>query len=318
MACKVISRICEVRHIGKDITQQRLYTLRFATVSGRKDKNMEKTLKVMLQLFAEEAEATETGVESGSPNHETAVTEVAEPTDRSEEFEKLITGDFKDEFNKRTHGIINDRMKSANSKIEAADKFRADVTPLLEHLADTYAVTDPTDIAKILEKVQNDKTYLEQVSLETGEDPDKIISGNRERREQEALKAEIDSIKKREAMEQWTKERISEAEKLKEEFPEFDFDEMLKNEDFCELVSNGKSMRNAYFYCNGENIVKRKAEAIEKKLSEKMSEKRPTENAAGNPIASSSKFDVNSLSNKDVLNILKQVENGAKISFNAP
>ena len=86
-----------------------------------------------LQLFAEEAAAPESGVTEAD-----AQPQSEPPAGDPGEFEKLIKGPYKQAYDARVKGIVQQRLKSARQTLEA---FQA-LEPTLKLLRDHYGVAE--------------------------------------------------------------------------------------------------------------------------------------------------------------------------------
>ena len=83
--------------------------------------------------------------------------------DRNAEFERLIKGEYKAEYDARVQDTIQRRLKSSK---ETVDKFNA-LSPTLELLAKKYGV-DAGDIEGLNKAIEEDDSYFEEEALERG------------------------------------------------------------------------------------------------------------------------------------------------------
>lgn len=157
---------------------------------------LKKTLtKWSLQLFAEgegaegtaSGEATSTAEDAvqqteGAPAGESGV----ETRTPDEEFEDLINGQYKEQFQKRTQGIIDRRFKETKNLEAQIEKNKA----INEAIAVKYGV-DPTDIEALTKAVTDDSSLLEEAAYNenlTVEQYKEKLAGQRAQRELDAIK----------------------------------------------------------------------------------------------------------------------------------
>lgn len=115
---------------------------------------------------------------------------------------------------------------------------------------------------------------------------------------------------------------IKESEELRGLYPDFDLRKELKNDKlFSQLVLGGAPVKAAYETVHRDEIIgglmaytaDRVREQVVRDIETKG--RRPLENGIASESAVVTAVDVNSLTPKDILKILKKVENGANIKF---
>ncbi len=207
---------------------------------------------------------------------------------REQRFSKLITGEFKDEFAKKTQSIIDKRFKETK-KLEGEREL---LSPILQELFEQHKV-EPGDFTALSEAVSLSRQ--QRVAVEQSA--------------QENAKNQIT---------QW----IKEGEQLKSVYPSFDFRDELKGDvGFANLIKAGIPVRTAYEVLHKDEILSGAMEYTAKKVSEHVVKgieakaNRPQENAIGTKGGIIRKTDVNALTSQDIADILKRVEKGACISF---
>ena len=100
--------------------------------------------------------------EESAPAAEVQKTTEAQ-TDLNAEFEKLIKGQYKEQYDSRVQDTIRNRLKGTK---ETVDKYNA-LTPTLEILANKYGV-DATDIEALNKAIQEDDAFFEEEALKRG------------------------------------------------------------------------------------------------------------------------------------------------------
>ncbi len=237
-----------------------------------------------LQLFS--GEAGESSSESTGENLADAGQQNNENS--SDEFSQLINGKFKDEFTKKTQGIINQRFKQTKE----LEHYKSRVSPTIEKLMEKYGLSDGEE-EKLIDLVGSEK---EQNKTEN------IVN-------QDMLKSKISS---------WLKE----SEAFKQKIPDFDLrGEIRNNKLFSQMLLSGVPLEIAYETVHRDEILtgamQYTADAVRQQMVKNIEAKgrRPVENGISSESAVVTTVDVNSLTSQDILKILKQVENGANIKF---
>lgn len=241
-----------------------------------------------LQLFAGEGADSangETGVENADAGQNSAAEGNAD-----NEFAELISGRFKEQFAKKTQAIIDKRFKQTK-ELEA---YKEKVSPLVERLMEQYGVS-PGEEDKLAGFLDG-KAAPPQPSAE-------------EATRMDGLRGRIGS---------W----IKQGEEMKEAFPDFDLrKEIRENKLFSQLLLGGAPLRAAYETVHRDEILSGAMAYTAGKVREQVVKgieakgRRPIENGVSSEGAVVTSVDVNSLTSQDILKILKQVENGASISF---
>lgn len=236
-----------------------------------------------LQLFTGEGDSAvgETGGSLADAGQDCAA-----EIDPDTEFNDLVNGKFKEQFSKRTQVIIDKRFKQTK-ELEA---FRDSAQPLIGALCERYGVEE------------GDMASLEQALFrdENSEQPQPM---------QNNLHKKVGS---------WMKE----GEELKKIVPDFDLRTELKGDKtFGRLLLSGVSLKTAYETVHRDEIlggaVAFTADKVRRQVVHGIEARgmRPVENGVHSESAIVTSVDVNSLTSQDILKILKQVENGANVTF---
>ena len=250
----------------------------------------QENLILNLQLFSAESGNDGVNVESGENN----IADAGQSTENyalnnDEEFENLINGKFKEQFHKRTQSIIDKRFKETKE----LEEFKEKVSPLLEKLNEKYSVENgDTDLLN--------QRISEEESQENSDENNK---------RSESLKARVAS---------WVKE----TDEVKSVYPDFDFrNELNGNPLFGKLLYSGVPLKSAYEVIHKDEILSGAMAYTAQKVREQVVKgieakgRRPLENGMTSETGIVTLTDVNALTPKDILKILKQVENGANIKF---
>lgn len=241
-----------------------------------------------LQLFA--GEGSEAVGESGVENA-VAGQSSAESVNIDEEFAQLINGRYKEQFTKKTQAIIDKRFKETKE----LEEYKQRVSPVVEALMGKYGLEEGNE-ARLSELIGDGKT---------GNAPQEAPKVNR----QEALKGRISS---------W----IKQSEDVRKSYPDFDLRKEIRSDKlFSQLLLGGAPLKAAYETVHKDEILSGAMAYTADKVREQVVKgieakgRRPVENGVSSEGAVVTSVDVNSLTSQDILKILKQVENGANISF---
>lgn len=238
---------------------------------------------------------------------------------KAEEFEKLIKGEYREEFSKRTQGIIDERFKAMKGLEETLKTH----DPLHRMLADKYGVKDPADVKALIKAIEDDESFYEKEALEQGLSVKQLKEMKRLQRENEsfrAAQAEAERQKQGEKIySQWLEEGNAFAERYG--IQNFDFNAEIQNPDFTKLLANGISVEGAYKAVHFDEMVGGAMAQTASNVREKMAanvtarSQRPQEGAASSQTATIFKQDVTKLTKSDRDEIERRVLRGDTISF---
>ena len=241
----------------------------------------------------------------------------AQQIDRDAEFEKLIKGDYKEQYDARVQDTIQKRLKSSK---DIVDKYNS-LTPTLELLAKKYGVTDPTDIAALNQAIQNDNALYEDEALEQGMSVEKFKEFKQMQRENAALKATQEEQMKQEKGRQLYESWMRQAEDAKVVYPSFDLRTEMQNERFVDLLRSNIDVKTAYEVLHKDDIIsgamQYTAKTVESKIAKKIAANgaRPSENGVGSQSAAVVKNDVTKLNRNDIDEVMRRVASGERITF---
>lgn len=255
--------------------------------------------------------------EAEVPAAEVQETQPQAPIDRSAEFEKLIKGDYKEQYDARVQDTIQKRLKSSK---DIVDKYNS-LTPTLELLAKKYGVSDPTDIAALNQAIQNDNAFYEDEALEQGMSVEKFKEFKQMQRENAALKATQEEQMKQEKGRQLYESWMRQAEDAKVVYPSFDLRTEMQNERFVDLLRSNIDVKTAYEVLHKDDIIsgamQYTAKTVESKIAKKIAANgaRPSENGVGSQSAAVVKNDVTKLNGNDIDEVMRRVASGERITF---
>ena len=236
--------------------------------------------------------------------------------DRKAEFEKLIKGEYKEEYDARMQDTIQKRLRGSK---ETVDKYNA-LAPTLEMLAKKYGV-DIGDIESLNKAIQEDDSYYEEEALEKGITVQQLKEIRKMERENAALKAQMEEAQRQENGKKLYATWMQQAEEAKKIYPSFDIQTEMSNPKFVDLLRSNIDVRTAYEVLHKDDIIRGAmqftAQTVESKIAKKVASNgaRPAENGMSSQSAAVVKSDVSQLSKADRAEIIRRVQRGEKIRF---
>ena len=242
--------------------------------------------------------------------------EVTAAPDINAEFEALIKGKYKEQYDARVQDTVQKRLKGQK---EIVDKFNA-LNPTLELMASKYGV-DASDIEALNKAISEDDSYYEQEAIEKGMTVQQLKEVKKMERENAALKAQMEEAQRQENGKKLYAQWMTQAEEAKKVYPSFDLRAEMNNPKFLELLRSNIDVRTAYEVTHKDEIIagamQFTAKTVEQKVANKIAANgaRPTENGMNSQGASLVKSDVSQLSKADRAEIIRRVQRGEKIKF---
>lgn len=260
------------------------------------------------------------GVKYGIQTEEAPAAEVQETTavqlDPEAEFEKLIKGQFKQQYDARVQDTIQKRLKGSR---EVVDKFNA-LTPTLELLGKKYGV-DATDIDALTKAIEADDTYFEDAALEMGMSVKQYKEFRQMQRENAELKRQMSERQTQEKADQLYADWMNQAEETKKVYPGFDLKAEMDNSKFLDLLKSNIDVRTAYEVLHKDEIIPAAmqftAKTVESKIAKKIAANgaRPAENGIGSGSPAVVKSDVSKLTKNDIDEVIRRVARGERVTF---
>ena len=236
--------------------------------------------------------------------------------DPNAEFEELIKGKYKPQYDAKMQDTIQKRLKSSK---ETVDKFNA-LSPTLELLAKKYGV-DVADIAGLNKAIEEDDSYFEEEALQKGMTVQQLKEVRKMERENADLRAQMQEAQRQEQGKKLYAAWMQQADEAKKVYPSFDLKTEMNNPKFLELLRSNIDVRTAYEVTHKDEIISGAmqftAQAVESKLAKKIASNgaRPAENGMRSQSAAVVKSDVSQLSKADRAEIIRRVQRGEKIRF---
>ena len=236
--------------------------------------------------------------------------------DPNAEFEKLIKGQYKAQYDAKVQDTLQKRLKNTKETVE---KFTA-LQPTIEILARKYGV-DAGDIEALNKAIEDDDSYFEQEAMEKGMSVKQLKEFRTIERENADLRQQMQERQKQESANRLYSQWIQQAEETKKVYPGFDLNSEMENDKFRELLQSNVNVRTAYEVLHMNEIIPAamqfSAKTVESNLAKKIASgaSRPAENGMNSGSAAVVKSDVSQLSKADRQEIIRRVQRGEKIRF---
>lgn len=265
-----------------------------------------------------DAGGQETGVNT-APDAGGQVQEQAKetPEQRRARFDAMIGegGEFADLYREAQQKAVNGGIARGKAALEKAMKAQQ---PVLDLLMARYGTQD---LGQLQEAINKDASWWQAYADSRG------IS-ERQAREQIALQAEVDAMKRRAAAEEGERRAQDQMElwgrqarEVMAVYPEFDLQLAAQSEEFMSMLKSGVNMKTAYEVANMETIKRAVAERATKDAEARLTANiqannaRPVEGAASGQPGATVKTDPSKMTDKEINDIMARVLKGEIISF---
>lgn len=286
-----------------------------------------------LQLFAEEStqgtapgestSAAEAAVQQTDTGN-TPATEGGEKTvSPDEEFEALINGQYKEQFQKRTQGIINKRFGQMKNLEAQVEKNKA----INEAIAAKYQL-DPTDIDALSKAVSEDNSLIEEAAYAenlTVEQYKEKLAGQRAQRELAEYKQREQEAAQQEQRRALAQAIDTEAAGIREKYSDESFNfwnEYNQNPQFKGMIDARVPMETAYRVINQDKIIASAQKAVVSQTQKAVTDNimangmRPVEGGVKAQPPVSARVDVNSVKTpEDIQKYYELARQGHDVTF---
>ena len=240
-------------------------------------------------------------------------------TDRKAEFERLIKGEFKEQFDERVHELLNKRFKNQEELMDRQKKME----PILDILAKKYGVDtkEGIDFEKLTNAIYEDDAYYEEEALAKGIPVSALKEMKRMERENAQIRQAMEERQRQDANKRAYQELLRQSEEVKKVYPGFDLAKEMQNPDFGRLIAANVDARAAYEVVHRDEIQPAMAQYVAQRTAQKIANNiqsgaaRPAENGAASKGGAITKTDVTKLTKEDRAEIMRRVARGEKISF---
>lgn len=275
-------------------------------------------LGLIIDLFGEGGGASggAAAAAGGEGAAQSQAAEGAQTIDRAAEFERMIKGDYREEYEKRFKQGLDRRFKETEALRQQTEAAR----PLMELLAGKYGV-DAGDMDALVKAAEADESYYEQEAAEKGLSVQQLKEFKRMERENARLKAAAEERQRVERASQVQARWAQETEAMKAVYPNFDFAQESQNERFIGLLTKGVDVRTAYEVVHNDEIISGAMQFATQKATEKTVNNirargmRPDEGGLGTHPAGDGQLDVSKLTKQQRADMAKRALRGEEITL---
>lgn len=229
---------------------------------------------------------------------------------RDADFEALIKGEYKEQFDKRTQGIIDKRFKETKT----LERYKNDTAPVIDMLYQKYGVSD---IKSLTDALNKDNAWVEQAAENEGLTVEQYEQKQRLERENAQFKRMLENQQREQAVQAQLQRWEQEAAQLRTLYPNFDLNTESQNAVFIDLLGKGVTMQAAYEVTHLNDIKMGVAQATQQTVANSVRANglRPTENGVTARTGVTTKSDVSKLNKADRAEIARRVRRGEIIRF---
>lgn len=245
------------------------------------------------------------------------------PEERRRAFGEMVQGEYSD--------VFQEMMQRAIDKATENIRQNPQVARLTQALANAYGV-DTDDMDGLIEAVENgrvkDEKYYEDlaqqrgVSVKTARELDKMESDLKRSNTRNAqLQAMQQEATRQQRVSQIQAQWEAQAAQLKTQYPDFELQEVLANEQVADLMRRGVSLPDAYRAAYFDHIMQQAtaqtAQKVEQGVAARIQQRasRPGENGTRPGGAVTTHVDVASMSRRQLEDLERRARRGEKITL---
>lgn len=245
------------------------------------------------------------------------------PEERRRAFGEMVQGEYSD--------VFREMMQRAIDKATENIRQNPQVARLTQALANAYGV-DTEDMDGLIEAVENgrvkDEKYYEDlaqqrgVSVKTARELDKMESDLKRSNTRNAqLQAMQQEATRQQRVSQIQAQWEAQAAQLKTQYPDFELQEVLANEQVADLMRRGVSLPDAYRAAYFDHIMQQAtaqtAQKVEQGVAARIQQRasRPGENGTRPGGAVTTHVDVASMSRRQLEDLERRARRGEKITL---
>ena len=240
----------------------------------------------------------------------------AAPVNREAEWQRLINGEYREQFQKQVQGIIDKRFAKTKGLEEQNGRYAA----LMGKVAGRYGL-DPGDIEGISAAIDRDQKFLAEQADKAGMTVEQFKKYNAAVQENEKFRRMNEAMQREAQVQARIQGWQAEEKALKGVYPQFDLDAELRNKDFVGLLQRGVTMKHAYEVIHMDDMMRGAMQYATAQATAQTARNiqaraaRPMEGAATGAPGVVTKSDVTKLTKADREEIARQVARGKTITF---
>lgn len=285
---------------------------------------MKKRFELELNLFDGD------GAQSGAPDTgalESSNAEVAQPQnteadqngetpDKSAEFERLIKGEFREQYEQRIKENMNRRFKESSylrNRLAQNDE-------IIDMLKTRYGI-ESGDYQEIAEALKNDNGYIKEEAEKNGMNPETLQRLRQLEFENASMKRTMQAQREDMQMKSTVRGWIADSEEILKSHPDFDLEKEAENPAFVRLLKSGVDLKSAFYALHHKEIVDSLVEKTREETLQRTTDNirargtRPVENGLSQKSTAIVKTDVSKLTPAERAEIARRVASGEEISF---
>ncbi len=246
------------------------------------------------------------------------VQQTTEQPDPNAEFDKLIKGQYKQQYDTKVQDTIRSRLKGKDTQIAELTQKQQALEPMLEVLYKKHGV-EAGDIAGLVKAIEADDSYFEQEALQKGMSVQQLKEVRRMEQENADLRRQMEEQKSKQNADQLYARWMNQAEEAKKVYPTFDLRSEMNDPEFVKLLRSNVDVRTAYEVLHKDEIIPAAmqftAKTVESKLAKKIAAggQRPSENGTGSGSPAMVKSDPSTWTREDRNEVIRRVQRGEKI-----
>lgn len=267
-------------------------------------------------LFGEGSGASGGAGDGGQGEGAGAAAEAQQTTDKAAQFDALIKGEYREEYDRKFKQGLDRRFKETETLRQQTEAAK----PLMELLAGKYGV-DAGDLEGLLKAAEADESYYEAEAAEKGLSVQQLKQFKQMERENAKLRAAAEERQRVERANQVQAKWAQETEALKAVYPSFDFAQEAQNEEFTRLLMSGVGVRTAYEVVHNDEIISGAMQFTAQRVKEKTVNNirargmRPDEGGLGTHPAGDGQVDVTKLTKQQRADMAKRALRGEEITL---
>ena len=258
--------------------------------------------------------APQTEQEAKAPGERESGQEKAKEQQEKQAFAQLIQGEYKADF----EAALQQELARHTQGVATLEKQLSKQEPILRALMDRYQVDDLDKLERALDA---DDQWLEKAAEEAGMDVAAYRQYQKAMRENETLRRQQQLEQNRKAADRQYAQWMQQAQSVKGEYPDFDLNKEVQNEEFLALLKSGVQMKTAYEVAHLGDIKSGVAQAAKQQTEKAVTENirargaRPLEGGGGAGAALQTKTDVANMDKKELDALISRVMRGEKITL---
>ena len=236
--------------------------------------------------------------------------------DFDKEFEDLIKGDFKKQYDDRVHKNIAGKTAQINKLKAQVEEY----SPLIKVLSMKYGVQDG-NINSLVQAIESDNASYEQEAYQQNLTVEQLKHLKQMNFENEEFKRTAQEAQNKALAAKQVEDWVNQGKEFSAVNPGFDLNEEINNPDtgqrFARLLQAGLSVQEAFNSIHLNEILNSAKQVSTKEVIDRVKSRnaRPDELTNGLTSNVRIKNDPNSFTDKDFEEIRKQVESGKRIIF---